>query len=152
MNSIKRLIWTGILGGLSIASVSATAIPVHAAPTTREDSVPRVGQIYFSYDSNPDHRVETDQTFFDSGDYTVYGHFEYFDVTPPNTLTFYWLRNDSSDQVIPELPEEGRPFTPPSPDGVRTTPYLLGSRTNGKLTLVVELNGTEVARRDCYNE
>jgi hypothetical protein len=123
-----------------------------SAPPATVASTPRIGQLYFSVDPDPARRAETDQTTFKSGGYRVYGFIDYFDVSAPNTLTYYWLRNDSSDNTFPSQPEEGKPFVPPTPTGVWTAGFTLGSSSTGKLTLVVQLNGQEVARRDCYNE
>ncbi|MCC7107360.1 MAG: hypothetical protein IT307_19665 [Chloroflexi bacterium] len=131
-------------GAQAAGSVDVAAPPPTPVPTaTPVPSGPRVGRIYFSLDSNPDHREATDSVIFKGGGYSIYAYADFYGVTPPHTINVMWLRNGSAEK----LSGQNQPVVPDEPDGIAEAEFVTSE--DGKLTFVVLINGKEAARRDC---
>lgn len=123
-----------------------TAVPV-ATPAATPAVVgtpggPRVGRIYFSRSSDAGERATTDVQQFQTNA-VLFVYYDFFDLPPGSILHHAWLLNGSTQGA----PQGSPPLVPSSPTGWISTGVNVAGLA-GRLTLVVDLNGREVARRD----
>lgn len=130
----------------ALAGGAADRGPTYAPPVLR---TPAIGRIYFSAERDGARRVETDTDRLPAGLPVVHAFYDHSYVVLPNTIRAYWLRDD-------------RPTGSPAGAATPSSPTGYGHRSlsdsssrglrPGRLTLVVELNGHEAARRDLILE
>lgn len=112
------------------------------APLPTPAGPPRVERIYFS--GHPDGRLreETDLSEVPAGTRFLYAFYDFTNFGPTDTLRAYWLLNGAPIGYAPPA------FAPRVPADWGAS-YLWNQQwTPGTLTLVVEINGQEAARRD----
>ena len=107
-------------------------------------ATPTVGRIYFTVEDDGNRRAELDRATVPAASQSVYAFFDYADVVVPHTLRSCFLFNGQPQ------PCSSVPMPPPDPTGFqrRQANFSNGLQAGQVLTLVVELDGQEVARKD----
>jgi hypothetical protein len=103
---------------------------------------PTVSRIYFTVERNLAQRAELDLQEIPVGAGRVYAWFDYSEIYPPGKLRACNALNRRLHSCL-------EPFTPGSPTGIGEYSFpLTPDMAGGSYTLVVELDGQRLARRD----
>ena len=143
----------GLAGGLflvgstvvaQVGPVPPAGAPVAQASPSAQAVGPRIDLVYFSLDPDGLHPITT----ISSGS-QFYTRYRYSDFTPFSALKHYALINGMEDRVIVNDPLINGPFTPATPSGWITKDNFVTYETGGGIyTVVIELNGKAIARKD----
>ena len=106
-------------------------------------AAPRVGRIWFAIDELGRYEIN----HIDSGSY-FYTFYEYADASPATSFRHYALINGATDRVVVDTPDVNGPFHTSQPSGwMRKIDHVTYETGGGIYTVVVELDGREVARK-----
>jgi hypothetical protein len=138
---------TVVIRNLRVAALDAgdpARVPVYQ-PAAR----PSVSQIYFvvpvaDQPRNPQVDAGEVRCSLTTLLCLLQGVVEYRDVAPGNRITARWLWNGAPSGRASGVVN----WSPPTPDGIFTTPFNANYGVAGTLTLVVDINGHEAGRRD----
>jgi hypothetical protein len=119
-----------LFGAIALSAPSASAAP-------------RVGRVWFAIDELG--RYEINEISSGSQFYTFY---EYFDASSATSFRHYALINGSTDRVVVDNPSINGPFQASQPNGwMRKNDYVTYQTGGGIYTVVIEIDGREVARK-----
>jgi hypothetical protein len=139
---VRNLRVAGLAGG-DQARIPTYQHPVAAAPAP--SGAPRIGRIYFTQDPDGSHRGAAHTDVMRKSAFDVYAYIDFFNVTPPNTLQYYWMFNGEIDNLTPF----SREWIPSIPTGYFSSRIRTRANSNYNVyTLVVKLNGVEATRAD----